>query len=50
MDDTDFTIMTGAETRRALTNGDIQSEVAYQNDINRLLATLEELFETPPSS
>jgi hypothetical protein len=35
-------IVTAAEARRALTNGDIRSEVAFQNDINTLLARLEE--------
>ena len=35
-------IVTAAEARRALTNGDIRSEVEYQNDINTLLARLEE--------
>jgi len=35
-------IVTAAEARRALTDGDIRSEVEYQNDINTLLARLEE--------
>jgi hypothetical protein len=35
-------IVTAAEARRALTKGDIRSEVAFQNDINTLLARLEE--------
>ena len=35
-------ILTAAEARRALTKGDIRDEVAFQNDINTLLARLEE--------
>jgi hypothetical protein len=36
-------IVTAAEARRALTKeGDIRDEVAFQNDINTLLARLEE--------
>ena len=44
MDDAEFRIMPVAEARRALTDGDIRSEVAFQNDVNRLLASLEELW------
>ena len=42
MNDPEVKIVTAAEARRALTNGDIRSEVAFQNDINTLLARLEE--------
>jgi hypothetical protein len=42
MNDPQVRIVTAAEARRALTNGDIRSEVAFQNDINTLLARLEE--------
>lgn len=48
MDDTDFEIITVAEARRALTGGDIRSDVAFQHDVNRLLATLDDLCEPPP--
>jgi hypothetical protein len=40
--ETDIEIVPAAEARRALTKGDIRSEVAFQNDINTLLARLEE--------
>ena len=42
MNDPQVKIVTAAEARRALTDGDIRSEVAFQNDINTLLARLEE--------
>jgi hypothetical protein len=42
MKDPEVRIVTAAEARRALTQGDIRSEVAFQNDINTLLARLEE--------
>ena len=42
MNDPEVRIVTAAEARRALTNGDIRDEVAFQNDINTLLARLEE--------
>lgn len=43
MNDPQVRIVTAAEARRALTKeGDIRSEVAFQNDINTLLARLEE--------
>jgi hypothetical protein len=35
-------IVTAAEARQALTSGDLRSEIAFQNDINTLLACLEE--------
>ena len=42
MNDPQVQILTAAEARRALTKGDIRGEVAFQNDINTLLARLEE--------
>ena len=42
MKDPEVRIVSAAEARRAITNGDIRSEVAFQNDINTLLARLEE--------
>jgi len=42
MNDPQVRIVTAAEARRALTKGDLRSEVAFQNDINTLLARLEE--------
>jgi hypothetical protein len=42
MNDPEVRIVTAAEARRALTKGDLRSEVAFQNDINTLLARLEE--------
>ena len=44
MDDAGFRIMPVAEARRALTDGDIRSDISFQNDVNRLLACLEELW------
>jgi hypothetical protein len=44
MDDAEFRIMAVSEARRTLTNGDLRSEVAFQNDVNRLLALLEEVW------
>jgi hypothetical protein len=39
-----FEILSVAEARRALTNDDdIRSDVAFQHDVNRLLATLEDI-------
>lgn len=42
MNDPQVQIVTAAEARRALTKGDIRDEIAFQNDINTLLARLEE--------
>ena len=42
MNHRDLRIVAAAEARRSLTEGDIQSEIAYQNDINTLLARLEQ--------
>jgi hypothetical protein len=45
MDNDDFEILRVAQARRVLTGGDIKSEVAFQNDVNRLLASLEDLWD-----
>ncbi len=45
MDDQNYEIMSIAEARRALTKGDIRSDVAFQHDVNRLLATLDDLCD-----
>jgi hypothetical protein len=42
MDHPEVEILTAAAARRALTNGDIRNEIAFQNDINALIARLEE--------
>ena len=42
MDTQDIRIVATAEARRALTGGNIRDEIAFQNDINTLLARLEE--------
>jgi hypothetical protein len=47
MDDPNFEIITVTEARRVLTDGDIRSDVAFQHDVNRLLATLDDLCEPP---
>jgi hypothetical protein len=41
-DEPNVKIVAAAEARRALTGGDIRDDVAFQNDINTLLARLEE--------
>jgi hypothetical protein len=50
MNDTGFTIIAANEARKVLTNGDVRSDVAFQNDVNLLLAALEELCEAAPAS
>ena len=47
MDDPNFEFLSVAQARRVLTNGDIKSDVAFQHDVNRLLASLEDLWDTP---
>ena len=42
MDDPLIKIVSAGEARRVLTAGGIRDEVAFQNDINTLLARLEE--------
>ena len=43
-------IISVAEARRVLTNGDIRSDVAFQHDVNRLLATLDDLCDDPATA
>ena len=50
MHDTGFTIIAANEARKVLTNGDVRSDVAFQNDVNLLLAALEELCDADPVS
>jgi hypothetical protein len=51
MDDAGFRIVPAAEARRALTDGDVRSDVAFQHDVNHLIAVLEELLDgAEPSS
>ena len=50
MDDTGFTIIAAHQARKVLTNGDVRSDVAFQNDVNLLLAALDELCDGPPAS
>jgi hypothetical protein len=45
MEDADIIIMSVGDARRTLTGGDFRNDVAFQNDVNRLLATLDELCE-----
>ena len=44
MDDQEVRIMNVRQARQVLTRGDIRDEVAFQNDVNRLLASLEEIW------
>lgn len=57
MDEQKIEILTVRQARRLFTDGDIKSEVAFQHDVNRLLASLEDLCDSaadlrsaPPSS
>ena len=38
--------LTVRQARRLFTDGDIKSEVAFQHDVNRLLASLEDLCDS----
>lgn len=49
MDDAGFRIVPAAEARRLLTDGDVRSDIAFQNDVNRLLASLEEICDVSGS-
>jgi hypothetical protein len=42
--DDGFSVMNVAEARQALTEGDFRSDVAFQNDVNHLLRSLDELW------
>jgi hypothetical protein len=53
MDDPQFQIISVAQARRVLTNGDIKSDIAFQHDVNRLLASLDDLcdaLDLPPTA
>jgi hypothetical protein len=45
MDEQKIEILTVRQARRLFTDGDIKSEVAFQHDVNRLLASLEDLCD-----
>lgn len=45
MDDAGFRIVSAAEARRLLTGGDVRSDVAFQHDVNHLIAVLDELLD-----
>jgi len=47
MDDPDFQILSVGQARRVLTKGDLKTDVAFQNDVNLLLAALEDLCDAP---
>jgi hypothetical protein len=46
MDEQKIEILTVRQARRLFTDGDIKSEVAFQHDVNRLLASLEDLCDS----
>ena len=46
MDEENIQILSVRQARRVLTNGDIKSDVAFQHDVNRLLASLEDLCDS----
>jgi hypothetical protein len=53
MEDPQFQIISVAQARHVLTNGDLKSDVAFQHDVNRLLASLEDLcdvFDAGPAA
>jgi hypothetical protein len=37
-------VIDASQARQVLTDGDIQSDIAFQNDINHLLALVDELW------
>ena len=45
MDEQNIEILTVRQARRLLTDGDIKSEIAFQHEVNRLLASLEDLCD-----
>ena len=45
MDEQNIEISTVRQARRLLTDGDIKSEIAFQHEVNRLLASLEDLCD-----
>src|SRR4029079_5667268 len=50
MGEAGFRIVPAAEARRLLTDGDVRSDIAFQNDVNLLLASLEEICDLSTSS
>ena len=46
MDEQKIEILTVRQARRLFTDGDIKSEVAFQHEVNRLLASLEDLCDS----
>jgi hypothetical protein len=45
MDESDTKVINVREARQVLTDGDIRSDIAFQNDVNRLIAILDELWD-----
>ncbi len=45
MDEPNTQVISASEARQVLTDGDIRSDIAFQNDVNRLLAMLDELWD-----
>lgn len=50
MEEQSVQILNLSQARRVLTHGDIKSEVAFQHDVNRLLASLEDLCDAAESA
>ncbi len=50
MDEQNIEILTVRQARRLLTDGDIKSEIAFQHEVNRLLASLEDLCDAAEDS
>ena len=49
MDDENVKIVKISEARRVLTDGGIRSEIAFQNDVNLLLAAIDDIWEGAPA-
>jgi hypothetical protein len=47
MDEADTKVIDVREARQVLTDGDIRSDIAFQNDVNHLIAILDELWDGP---
>ena len=50
MEEQSVEILSVRLARRLLTDGDIKSEVAFQHDVNRLLASLDDLCDAAESA
>lgn len=50
MDEQSFQILNVRQARRVLTNGDVKSDIAFQNDVNLLLASLDDLCDGAETS